>query len=159
MLTKPVHRKHRVSERTSDDFTIKTIATDDFAKSIYDFICENMRGAITAAKAPLLPGYIDIAPYGFSFFLKLLLNEIYGNGMVELNISATTKQMMLTVRFSDRSVPQSIISVAEKSGLTISELSDGLIIMTAQIRYLDSFSIYALDATDFERHLLEIFFM
>ena len=141
------------------DFTIKTIATDDFAKGICDFIFENMRGAIEATKEPLLPGYIDIAPYGFSFFLKLLLNEVYGNDMVKLNICATIGRMTMTVKFSDKPVPQGIISVAEKSGLVISSISDGFISMYADIRYFDSFSIYAVDATDFVRHLVEVFFM
>ena len=67
MLTKPVHRKHRVSERTSDDFTIKTIATDDFAKRIWEFVrpLENS-------------GYETVAAFAHAGVLRGLLYEIIG---------------------------------------------------------------------------------
>ena len=159
MLTKPIHRKHSVSERESDDFTIKCITANDFTKGIDSFISENMRGAICVEREDMLTGYLDIAPYGFSFFLKLLLNEIYGSGLVKLSIYSTDKKLYMKADFGNILLPERIISVAERSGFSIVRSDFGLIELSAGIRFFDNMSIYAIDAKEFGRYLVEIFFM
>ncbi len=160
MLTRIKHRFLRISETAPDELKLERIAVSDFTTAIRDFVYENFRGAMTVEKPPVDSGYITVSPAGFAYFLKLLLNEIYGDGMLRAKIVTENSRVEVIIELPNVTVnTDSLLSAAVHSGFSVERADDREILLFTEIARDKAMSIYAIDFTNFKRYLNEIFFL
>ena len=154
------YRFRRMSDTAPNEFKLERIAVADLTTAIGDFVLENFRGAMTVEKPPIDSGYITVCPRGFAYFLKLLLNEIYGEGMLRARIVTENGRVEVIIELPDAQKRiDAILSVATASGFSVERPKDGEIILYANTAKDKSLSIYAVDFVKFKRYLNEIFFL
>ena len=160
MLTRIKHRFRRISETAPDEFKLERIAVSDFTAAVKDFVFENFRGAMTVEKPPVDSGYITVSPRGFAYFLKLLLNEIYGEGMLRAKIVTENGRIEVIIELPNIGVKtDELLSCAVNSGFSVERADNREIVLFANTAKDKAMSIYAIDFAKFKRYLNEIFFL
>ena len=160
MDTKLKKSLYRTSRTVPSEFTLERISVSDLTTAISEFVFENFRGAMTVEKPPLESGYVTVSLHGFAYFLKLLLREIYGDGVLRAKIVTRNGRVEVIINLpcAEKSI-DALLSVAVRSGFAVESSGECEIRLFTNTAKDKALSIYAVDFTKFKRYLNEIFFL
>ncbi len=158
--------KYNIRAAVPIDPSLRVLPAEGFAQAIEEFINERFKGAARARAVVSTTDAVLVSPEYAALFLKLLLAEVYGRQL--LNVEITNDKDRLTMLItSDEALPLSdkslrnLIRVARSSGMQIypdeSSIKLTLLFSDAAIR-----QVYAISVNDGKRIMLaklcEIFF-
>lgn len=139
------------------DFSQRKISCFDFFASTNSFIEHNFKGAIRIELPERYKGFVYISPRGFAYFISLLLSEIYGEAMIDVNVKADNERITMTV--STKAVlkhKKTLIDVAERSGFSVLDEGNRFILTTAVKINQEAF-VYADDMLELINYFYEVF--
>ena len=143
------------------DYTVITVSSVDFAKSTERFMNDLFGGAfLLSVDRRAACGYIDIAPRGFAYFMKLLLFSLQGNACAHTEIHCSDKEVRISVEYGDCEIPlANLITTAEASGFLVTESSVGRLVITTAVTRARYLAVYNPTPDLFAKYLFEVFFM
>ena len=120
----------RITESAPDDFIIETLRISDILSSTQKFFDNNFRGAVITEGAPELFGYAEASVDGIAYFFKVLLNVIFGESVLFVNIDKADGKFVIKTKWRHcRDISESDIfeleNTARISGFTFNFSSDG----------------------------------
>lgn len=140
-----------------ENFTQTDILCPDFFLSVSSFIEHNFTGAIEFHFPEKTEGFITVSSYGFSYFLKLLLSEIYGNAVIKVSIEKENDFIAVKINNALPNNTDKILSAARRSGFAVYESPDGPLTLKAKIYPETQLTAYASSSLVFINYLYESF--
>ena len=139
------------------DFSLRKISCFDFFTSTHSFIEHNFKGAIKINFPERYMGFLHISPRGFAYFISQLLSQIYGKSLVNVSIMASDTNLTLQI---DNKInlknKTRLIDIAERSGFSVTEDEDCLILRTA-VKITQETFVYADNALVLINYFYEVF--
>ena len=141
------------------DFSITKISCFDFFNSTNSFIERNFTGALHIEYPDIAKGYVQISPYGFAYFIRLLLSEIYGDGLTVARVFADDKELTVEIN-SPKPLKREkqLENVAARSGFSVS-IENGKITLRTKLHISCEVFVYADDMMRFINYYYEVFLM
>ena len=141
------------------DFSIMKISCFDFFNSTNSFIEHNFTGAIRVDFPETAKGYVQISPYGFAYFIRLLLSEIYGDALTVVRIFADDKELKVEI-CSPKPLKREkqLENVAIRSGFSVS-IENSKITLRTQMHISGEVFVYADDILRLINYYYEVFLM
>ncbi len=147
----------RESSPEPSDFLIQKLSCFDFFTSTGSFIEYNFSGAVNIEFPKKYSGYVHISPRGFSAFMRLLLSEIYGKNMTEVKFFSSEREVIISISKSNSlKNRKSLADIAERSGFSLTEDGDTLILRTPLTLTQELF-VFATNALVLINYLYEAF--
>ncbi len=151
----------------TDDFQIEFLSLLDIYTGLEEFIEENFRGAVRFKKDKSDIGYIKVATSSLALFIKLLLGDIFGESVADMEISAEDGMFFLRTSWKKkRPLTSKTIAtlsiIANDAGFDFSiEEHSGLceILISAKTVASNVIPLYARDQRKMYYALERIFFM
>ena len=134
-----------------EDFTKKKISFRVFYSGVRDFLMENFRGAVNLEENITSSEYLLISPDGVAFLFKCILNAVYGDTVVNINIASAGKTFTITFDWKKlRPLTESEIitltRISKLSGFSV-EIKDSdekiEVLLSTEAKIYDYLSIYA----------------
>ena len=141
------------------DFSIMKMSCLDFFNSTINFIEHNFKGAIHVEYPETANGYVQISPYGFAYFIRLLLSEIYGDALTVARIFADEKELKVEI-IAPKPLKREkqLENVAARSGFSVS-IENGKITLRTQMHISSEVFVYANDILRLINYYYEVFLM
>lgn len=141
------------------DFSITKISCFDFFASTSNFIEHNFTGAIQINYPESSKGYVQISPYGFAYFIRLLLSEIYGDALTVASVFADDKELKIEIS-SPKPLKREkqLKNVAARSGFSVSIEKDQITLRTP-IHISREVFVYADNMLKLINYYYEVFLM
>lgn len=141
-----------------EDFTVSDFLCNDFFLSVGSFIDHNFTGAIKIDFPKKRDGYIKVSPYGFAYFLKMLLSEIYGNAMIKTNIEKDDEFIFITISGCELvKNREKLLDAAKRSGFIVCDSSEDTFLLKTKIYPESQFTAYAATSLVLINYLYESF--
>ena len=141
------------------DFSITKISCFDFVASTESFIEHNFAGAIRVNYPEIINGYVQISAYGFAYFIRLLLSEIYGDSFTVATVFTDDKELKIKINTPSplRRINQ-LQDVAMRSGFSVT-YENGELILGTPINISREVFVYADDVLKLINYYYEVFLM
>lgn len=150
-------RANRETIPEPSDFQIQKLSCFDFFTSTESFVEYNFSGAISIEFPEKRSGYVHISPRGFSAFMRLLLSEIYGKNLTEVRFFSSDRDIVISISKSNNLKNRKrLIDIAERSGFSLTEEVDTLILRTPLTLTQELF-VFATDTLVLINYLYEAF--
>ncbi len=141
------------------DFSTRQISCLDFFNSTSRFIEHNFTGAIQIHYPDKAWGYIRISPYGFAYFIRLLLSEIYGTELAVAEIFAENEELKIEITAKKPlKREKQLETVALRSGFSVL-MENGKITLKTPMRINGEVFVYANDMLQLISYYYEVFLM
>ena len=142
-----------------DDFSIKRFSCYDFFASTQRFIEHNFEGAIKIEFPERFTGFVNIAPKGFTYFIRVLLSEIYGDSLAQAKIYVSERDVTVSIsKVGGLRSYSKLENIAVRSGFSFERDGDTLILKTP-LRINQELFIYANDILKLLNYFYEVFLM
>ena len=156
-----------ISEATPDEFIITTVRISDIFLSTQKFFDNNFRGAIITEGTPELYGYTETSTDGIAYFFKVLLNAVFGESVVRVNMEKTDGKFIIKTRwrhYRDISLADlaELENTARLSGFTLSFSNDGDFChadITLPVKILSYLPVYAVSEFKMYTAYVRVFFL
>ena len=156
-VEKFVFKIKRDSVPEPEDYSTRKLSCLDFFMSTHNFIEHNFAGAIKIDFPETCPGFIHISPRGFAYFIFLLLSEVYGNSMVNANVTSSDDEIIITLRgIGNPKREKQLADTAERSGFSVTRDGESLILRTPVNLTQETF-VYTGDALTLINYFYEVF--
>jgi hypothetical protein len=73
---------------------------DDLRTGILEYISERYRGAFQIEETKVLSGYVTVAHDALCFFIRLLLNDLFGKTLLRISYGQRSKAEIFYLRFA-----------------------------------------------------------
>ena len=100
-------KRIRVPLLSEDTLTLKPALHffDDLRAGVLAYISERYRGAFQIEESETLSGYVTVAHDALCFFVRLLLNDLFGKTLLRISCGQRSKAEIFYLRFAyDKSV-------------------------------------------------------
>lgn len=140
-----------------EDFSLRKFSCFDFFTSTNSFIEHNFRGAVNIDFPETCKGFVHISPRGFAYFISILLSEIYGNSMVNAQVTSSDTDVIITIKgvAAQKRIRQ-LENIAERSGFSVIKSGNDLILKTP-VSITQEMFVYARDILELINYFYEVF--
>ena len=140
-----------------EDFSMRKLSVFDFFTSIHSFISHNFAGAIKINFPERYKGFIHISPRGFAYFISLLLSDIYGNSMVNVDVLSDDEKIIMHIDgIGALKRKNRLFDIAVRSGFSVTEENDRLI-LSAPVKITQESFVYADNMLELINYFYEVF--
>ncbi len=156
----------RLSKRAPQNFTLETLSVTDVFRTTQKFFDENFRGAVVTASDFEVERFISASPTGIAYFYRLLLEHIFGEGVLYVKMQINNYKFIMQNEFSikrrlDEKTKIKLENVARLSGFDIiftSKHENTAIDIVFDIRPTQAIPIYARAARLLFLAYVDVFF-
>lgn len=155
-----------VSESTPDEFIITTVRISDIFLSTQRFFDNNFRGSVITEGMPELFGYTEASVDGIAYFFKILLNAIFGESVLRVNMDKCDGNFIIRTKWRHcRDLAESDLAelknTARLSGFTLNFGADGefdRIDISMPVKIMSYLPVYAVSEFKMHTAYVRVFF-
>ncbi len=113
-----------ISKRVPENFILETLSISDVYKSTEKFFDEHFRGAVEISADIEREGFVSASPSGIAYFFRLLLEHIFGDGVLHVKMQTNNYNFIISSEFSverelDSKTRATLENVARVSGFEL----------------------------------------
>ena len=143
--------RSRITESAPEEFIISTVRVSDVLNSTQRFFDNNFRGSVMTENTPELFGYAEASVDGIAYFFKLLLNMVFGESVLRVNMDKADGKFFIKTKWRhSRDISESDLfeleNTARISGFTFEFSKDGdfdRIYISTPLKIMSYFPVYA----------------
>ena len=155
-----------ISKRVPQNFVLETLSIYDIYNSSEKFFEEHFRGAVEISSDIECEGFVSASASGVAYFFRLLLEHIFGDGVLHIKMQTNNYKFIISAEFSieremDSKTKASLENVARVSGFDLIFSKNGKItsvVASFNMRATQSVPIYARGAKLMSLAYVDVFF-